>query len=207
MNRDISQTKWQSKRELVLDRDGFECQQCGKPEIEVESLHIHHKRPVSEGGSHELQNLSTMCESCHYEHHAEDRRNGTLADVKDIYLSAEAPVFRTKEINKKLPSSITQTTPKLKRLVEKGFLEKGCRGVYHLAGLAIDDVQPASVSYVGEDRRHIDGGVFVDGALIADGKYIGEEENIRQCDDCGRWYHSTRIETKMRKHQYNCTEQ
>lgn len=56
--------KWKETRKEVLERDNHECQACG---IE-ENLHIHHIRPVAEGGARfELNNLVTLCDTHHRE--------------------------------------------------------------------------------------------------------------------------------------------
>lgn len=65
---------WDSRRRRVYQRDGYTCQHCGVrggPHGEVE-LHCHHKIPISEGGSHRLSNLVTLCWRCHdavHDHH------------------------------------------------------------------------------------------------------------------------------------------
>lgn len=59
---------------MVYRRDGYTCQRCGAeggPHGDVE-LHAHHVVPKSQGGSHSLNNLTTLCYSCHnavHDHH------------------------------------------------------------------------------------------------------------------------------------------
>jgi predicted DNA-binding transcriptional regulator YafY len=57
---------WEQRRKRVLKRDNYECQQCGTMDTE---LHVHHTTPISEGGGHELSNLTTICHSCHADEH------------------------------------------------------------------------------------------------------------------------------------------
>jgi succinate dehydrogenase hydrophobic anchor subunit len=80
---------WETRREEVYRRDGYECQQCGArggPRGSNE-LHAHHVIPKSEGGSHQYSNLATLCESCHREVHggsatdASRQRRGSLWSV------------------------------------------------------------------------------------------------------------------------------
>ena len=52
---------WPELRQVVLDRDGYRCGNCGGSE----DLHIHHIIPLSLGGSNEMGNLRTLCRSCH----------------------------------------------------------------------------------------------------------------------------------------------
>jgi len=62
---------WQIRREIVLERDGFECQNmCGQ----TDGLQIHHlipRRPIdpydygATPSSHDIGNLVTLCEDCH----------------------------------------------------------------------------------------------------------------------------------------------
>ncbi|MBC8366096.1 HNH endonuclease [bacterium] len=50
-------------RNQVLARDGHQCKStgCGNTRF----LEVHHKKPRSEGGSHETSNLITLCSACH----------------------------------------------------------------------------------------------------------------------------------------------
>lgn len=65
---------WDTRRRRVYQRDGYACQDCGVrggPHGNVE-LHCHHIIPISEGGSHALSNLTTLCWRCHdavHDHH------------------------------------------------------------------------------------------------------------------------------------------
>lgn len=58
---------WDERRKRVLERDGYECQQCGATDTE---LQVHHLTPISEGGGHGLSNLETVCQSCHAAEHS-----------------------------------------------------------------------------------------------------------------------------------------
>jgi len=48
---------------LVLKRDKFTCQYCGRSAPEVE-LHIDHRLPVSRGGTNDPENLCVACKAC-----------------------------------------------------------------------------------------------------------------------------------------------
>ena len=37
----------------------------------MEAEEVHHKKPLSEGGTHERDNLIALCKSCHSRIHAE----------------------------------------------------------------------------------------------------------------------------------------
>jgi 5-methylcytosine-specific restriction endonuclease McrA len=52
-------------RTLVLQRDGYQCVECGSDEL----LEVHHKVKRSKGGSDEMNNLITLCLSCHTKKH------------------------------------------------------------------------------------------------------------------------------------------
>jgi hypothetical protein len=47
----------------VLQRDNFTCQYCGRKAPNV-VLHVDHRKPTSEGGKSNIENLVTSCESC-----------------------------------------------------------------------------------------------------------------------------------------------
>lgn len=58
---------WYSRRKKVYKRDNYTCQNCGErggPYGDTE-LHAHHIIPKSKGGSHDLDNLETLCKYCH----------------------------------------------------------------------------------------------------------------------------------------------
>ncbi|MBQ7145734.1 MAG: HNH endonuclease [Lachnospiraceae bacterium] len=50
-------------------RDPF-CELCFQREIIVPTEEIHHKKPLSEGGTHDRNNLIAPCKSCHATIHA-----------------------------------------------------------------------------------------------------------------------------------------
>lgn len=56
--------QWQSLRQLVLDRDHYVCQYCGRPN----SRTVDHVRPVEAfpDDKANIDNLATICRSCHY---------------------------------------------------------------------------------------------------------------------------------------------
>lgn len=54
---------WQALRRLVFERDGYVCTYCGS-DGNGASLHCDHVIPVSRGGSHHPDNLTTACQSC-----------------------------------------------------------------------------------------------------------------------------------------------
>jgi len=58
---------WDQRRKTVYKRDDYTCQWCGSkggPYGHVE-LHADHRVPRSQGGSDRLDNLQTLCRSCH----------------------------------------------------------------------------------------------------------------------------------------------
>lgn len=61
---------WGRQREEARRRDGFVCAVCGKPEmLEImdygHGLHVHHIVPYRETQDNSLDNLLTVCSSCH----------------------------------------------------------------------------------------------------------------------------------------------
>ncbi len=46
------------------------CELCFERGIIVETEEIHHKKPLSEGGTHDRSNLIALCKSCHSQIHA-----------------------------------------------------------------------------------------------------------------------------------------
>ena len=55
--------RWSAIRQQVLERDGHTCQLCGF--VATSNLHIHHILKRRDGGTDHLDNLLTLCPSCH----------------------------------------------------------------------------------------------------------------------------------------------
>lgn len=47
------------------------CELCFERGVIVPTEEIHHKKPLSEGGTHDWSNLIALCKSCHSRIHAE----------------------------------------------------------------------------------------------------------------------------------------
>ncbi|EMA04274.1 HNH endonuclease [Haloarcula vallismortis] len=65
--------EWKWRRREAIIRDDYTCQECGVkggPDGDVQ-LHVHHQTPAAEGGRNDLENLETLCASCHRSHHSE----------------------------------------------------------------------------------------------------------------------------------------
>ena len=60
-------TRFSGNRELVLERDGYKCVECGA----TEKLAVHHKDRTgqTENRNDDLDNLVTLCSSCHTKQH------------------------------------------------------------------------------------------------------------------------------------------
>jgi RNA-directed DNA polymerase len=52
---------WAELRLLALARDGYRCVQCHSPD----DLHVHHLHARHKGGTDQLDNLVTLCRTCH----------------------------------------------------------------------------------------------------------------------------------------------
>lgn len=60
-----SRSEWLRVRETVIDEKEI-CQWCGS----TEDIHVHHSIPVFAGGDkYDINNLTTLCESCHVKVH------------------------------------------------------------------------------------------------------------------------------------------
>jgi 5-methylcytosine-specific restriction endonuclease McrA len=69
--------EWWQIRRAVLQRDNYRCTECGMTNSECrdeygESLSVHHVVPYEDGGTHDTENLVTLCKACHFsaEHHS-----------------------------------------------------------------------------------------------------------------------------------------
>lgn len=70
---------WDSQRKKARERDNNTCQDCGKTEAQNgKRMHVHHIIPRAEGGNNMLDNLISLCSSCHMKReHATARTQGT----------------------------------------------------------------------------------------------------------------------------------
>lgn len=85
---------WKNRSRIVRNRDDHRCQNCGAkylPENDV-SLDVDHVTPKSEGGSHALDNLQTLCVNCHAKKHP---NNGKLAKRADGSPTGREPLLVT----------------------------------------------------------------------------------------------------------------
>ena len=77
---------WEARRSATLERDDYTCTNCGIRSGPYAgnngaSLHADHAIPRSNGGSHRLVNLRTLCASCHNDSHGHDIfRDGWVGD-------------------------------------------------------------------------------------------------------------------------------
>lgn len=57
---------WDNIRQLVYRRDNFSCQKCHQTMNEQKrAFHVHHKVPFFVSFNNSLENLETLCPSCH----------------------------------------------------------------------------------------------------------------------------------------------
>jgi 5-methylcytosine-specific restriction endonuclease McrA len=56
---------YETLRQQVLRRDGWQCQSCGK----MSNLEVHHKQFRSHSGHDSNENLITLCTTCHADVH------------------------------------------------------------------------------------------------------------------------------------------
>ena len=59
-----SGAQWKHYRQRVLKRDNYTCQKCG---CCIETLHVHHIE--GKNNSNQMQDLITLCQSCHQLEH------------------------------------------------------------------------------------------------------------------------------------------
>ncbi len=61
--------RWRKVRNLVMARNPF-CEQCKSEGRYTLATEIHHIKPLAEGGTNDLDNLMSLCRSCHAKIHA-----------------------------------------------------------------------------------------------------------------------------------------
>ena len=60
-----SQDKWWAIRQEVLKKYGYKCSKCGS----CNNVNVHHKIPLSKGGTNNIKNLIPLCRDCHEKIH------------------------------------------------------------------------------------------------------------------------------------------
>ena len=67
--------RWYRVRPNVIDRDDGSCVECGSKD----NLHVHHLTPISRGGDkYNMDNLITLCASCHRTAHSNEDESGLI---------------------------------------------------------------------------------------------------------------------------------
>jgi len=62
---------WDKIRRIIYMRDNWTCQKCGKTKI---ALDVHHIKPFLESFDNSLNNLTSLCRSCHMKEENRIRR-------------------------------------------------------------------------------------------------------------------------------------
>ena len=57
---------WPALAHAIRERDGYRCQDCHRTNVRLD---VHHRRPLSEGGTNRRTNLVTLCRRCHTKRH------------------------------------------------------------------------------------------------------------------------------------------
>ena len=69
--------EWTMLKEYCLEKYDYKCAECGyKDELEC-----HHIKPISIGGSNDIENLVILCPKCHLKKHEEIRKE--IMNIKD----------------------------------------------------------------------------------------------------------------------------
>lgn len=65
--------KWRAKRQHILNRDGYLCQECKKYGKHTEAKIVHHIKEIDEAPELKMKNfnLVSVCASCHNKIHPE----------------------------------------------------------------------------------------------------------------------------------------
>ena len=73
--------QWRSKRESILRRDNYQCQECRRYGKLVQAREVHHIKHLDEAPelAFEDSNLVSLCKACHRKRHPEKESNGAKA--------------------------------------------------------------------------------------------------------------------------------
>ena len=75
-------SSWARIRKAKLNTDPL-CEECRKAGRYTKATLVHHRLPLSEGGSNNFDNLESLCDSCHSRIHAKhgDRWHGSTQQM------------------------------------------------------------------------------------------------------------------------------
>lgn len=73
--RDKDRLSWKAQRQLAWERDNYECQHCHKKKQRKPD--VHHIIPWRISQSHALNNLISLCQSCHLKEEAKNKEVST----------------------------------------------------------------------------------------------------------------------------------
>src|SRR6266850_4391148 len=87
---------WEPAAKAARERDHYTCQDCGsqgKPGTRKNNIHVHHLVCTRDGGTHDLNNLVTLCQPCHTWRH---RKYGSIGrpPYKDSMTGEELKTIR-----------------------------------------------------------------------------------------------------------------
>ena len=90
---------WRYLRQRVFHRDGFACVKCGSRR----RLECDHIVPVSDGGTHEPENLRTLCRDCHIAVTREAFQDDPVSGQTDWNAYVTASPYQRRKIRADLP--------------------------------------------------------------------------------------------------------
>ena len=74
--RSLKGSRWEQTRRAAFERDRWRCRECGR----AGRLDAHHVTSLHKGGApYDLDNLATLCRSCHIERHRRKLSPGEAA--------------------------------------------------------------------------------------------------------------------------------
>jgi len=117
---------WPATREYVLKRDNFECGDCGvsiAPSRE-RSAEVHHKTPVSEGGSDDLSNLVALCRDCHLKRHRQDDVRESTQPMTNKDTVETTVGSKVVETPKRIYNPVRKKRQDLTKLSEDGYCRR-----------------------------------------------------------------------------------
>lgn len=99
---------WRNIREGALERDGYQCVECGAEE----TLEVHHIEPTDEGGTDDLENLKTLCRTCHLEEHGSTTGPDSLGET-------DRSILVQLDEGRHTPGSLAETLDKHPQYIRK----------------------------------------------------------------------------------------
>lgn len=88
----LNSPKWQKKRLEIMERDGFQCRNCGSNENQLNVHHIIYGKEYENVWEYEDEILITLCKQCHEHEHEFNQYDTANSLLKNLIILSNKPL-------------------------------------------------------------------------------------------------------------------